>query len=63
METKNLEEYPWSSLLNYIQEDKYEFISTELILGIVGKKNYREFVFDQAKYQRELDKIKHLVLE
>lgn len=61
VEIKDLVKYPWSSLLNYIGEGKYQFISTDLILGLISKKKYQEFVFDQAEYQRELGKIKHLL--
>lgn len=63
VEINNLESYPWSSLLNYIGESKYPFVNTELILGIISKKKYKEFIFDQADYQRELGRIKHLILE
>lgn len=63
VEIKDLESYKWSSLLSYTGEGKYPFVSTELILGLMSKKKYREFVFDQAEYQRELGKIKHLLLE
>lgn len=63
VEIENLENYPWSSLLNYTGVNRYPFVNTELILGIMGKNRYREFVFDQADYQRELAKIKHLTME
>ena len=35
------------------------------ILGLIKKVKYKytEFVFDQAEYQRELAKIKHLIME
>ncbi len=63
VEIKDLESYKWSSLLSYTGEGKYPFVSTELILGLMSKKKYKEFVFDQAEYQRELGRIKHLALE
>jgi putative transposase len=61
----DLPQYPWSSLTRYFDHsNKYEFVNTELILGLMNKKvKYKEFVFDQAEYQRELAKIKHLILE
>ena len=60
-----LGQYPWSSLPYYLGLPyKYIFISSEEILKLSnGKKNYREFVFNQAEYQRELAKIKHLTFE
>lgn len=63
IEIKNLENYPWSSLLNYLKTGKFPFVNTDIILGIITKKNYKEFVFDQAEYQRVLAEIKHLTLE
>lgn len=63
VEIKDLENYRWSSLLSYISESKYPFINNEMIQGLISKKKYRKFVFDQADYQRELAKIKHLALE
>lgn len=57
--------YPWSSLSYYIEgERKFQFINTEMLLLLAnGNVKYREFVFDQAAYQRELATIKHLLLE
>lgn len=63
VEIKNLEAYPWSSLACYVGDCNYSFVSTELILEIITKKKYKEFVYNQAEYQRELGKIKHLTLE
>lgn len=63
VEIKDLENYQWSSLSSYIGEGKYPFINNEMIQGLISKKKYRKFVFDQADYQRELAKIKHLALE
>lgn len=63
VEIKDLEEYPWSSLSCYIKDCEYQFISTSMISEFMDKKQYKEFVFDQASYQRELGKIKHLMME
>src|SRR3989338_5235508 len=55
--------YPWSSLAEYIKgtESIYE-INT--ILGLFkDSKAYVNFLKDQVGYQRDLDKIKHVVLE
>lgn len=63
VEIKDLESYPWSSLSCYITDCNYSFVSTELILGLINKKEYKKFVYDQAEYQRCLADIKHLTLE
>lgn len=64
VEIDDLEKYPWSSLSSYLEgKAKYSFIGPELILGRISKKKYKKFVYDQADYQRKLDRIKHLSLE
>ncbi len=58
-----LENYPWSSFPDYLQNND-QVVDTEFILGLFkNAKQYKEYVFDQADYQRELSLIKHLVLE
>jgi putative transposase len=67
VEPENLEDYKWSSLPEYLSKklnSGYSFISPKIILDFFNKRDdYKKFVLDQASYQRELDKIKHLVLE
>lgn len=67
VEPENLEDYKWSSLNTYLDEnfDKISnFVNSEIILSFFKKrKDYLKFILDQASYQRELDKIKHLTLE
>jgi len=67
VEPENLENYKWSSLVEYLNEkfnSNCSFISPKIILDFFKRKeDYRKFVLDQASYQRELDKIKHLTLE
>lgn len=65
VEPKNLLKYNWSSLGTYVKEGKiHPFIQTELVLSLFKNgKEYYQFVLDQADYQRELDKIKHLTFE
>jgi putative transposase len=61
---QNLSAYPWSSFPEYLRERLPIIVNTEIVLGLAGgKKQYEKFVFDQAKYQRDLEKIKHLALE
>lgn len=64
VEIKDLGKYPWSSLSCYLEEkSKYPFVNTELILGLISRKKYRKFIYDQAEYQRKLANIKHLTFE
>jgi putative transposase len=61
---KDLSKYPWSSLLDYLKNKSSSFTNAKLILELAGgRKSYEKFVFAQAEYQRELNKIKHLALE
>ncbi len=58
-----LEEYNWSSFRSYILEE-YSIIEPTFILGLFKNVDkYKQFIFDQADYQRELKLIKHLVME
>lgn len=60
----DLPNYPWSSLPEFLGQREPRFTNIEIILGYFkNRKKYEEFVFDQAGYQRELEKIKHLILE
>lgn len=62
--TKQLKTYSYSSLPDYLGKKNYPFLQKELILDLFkNKKSYQDFVFNQADYQRELAKIKHLTLE
>lgn len=61
---KNLSSYSWSSFPEYLGKRPFTFVNPGPILNLAGgNKKYEEFVFDQAEYQQELDKIKHLVFE
>lgn len=63
IEVKGLETYEWSSFKDYVF-DTSSFVNKEMVLGnFISGQKYKKFVFDQAEYQRELGKIKHLVLE
>ena len=60
---KELEEYPWSSLPEYLGKRQLGFCNKEIVLNQFRyPKQYQEFVFNQADYQRKLERIKHLVL-
>lgn len=60
-----LGDYPWSSLRDYILGENHNmFVDGLEVLGhFKSRDKYREFVFDNLNYQRELENIKHLLLE
>ena len=64
---KNLEDlgqYPFSSFPEYIGKAKKEICQKRLVLDhfkIYGK--YKEFVFNQADFQKSLAKIKHTLMD
>jgi len=61
---KHLENYPYSSFPEYLGRIKEEVCNKEIILGnFKSKEKYKEFVFDNADYQRKLEEIRHLTLE
>lgn len=60
----DLKTYPWSSLPDYLGERKYPFLNKEPVTSFFkNQKEYQKFVFNQADYQRNLEKIKYLTLE
>lgn len=67
IEPENLEDYKWSSLNSYLDKNFNSadyFVNPKIVLSFFKRReDYEKFVLDQASYQRELDKIKHLVLE
>lgn len=60
----DLEQYAWSSFPSYLFSHDKSFVSTKIISSnfrsIIALK---EFTYNQAEYQRKLDKIKHLTFE
>lgn len=60
---KELTTYPWSSLPQYLATGT-GFCETEPVLSSFSSpKQYKQFVYDQAEYQRELDTIRHITFE
>lgn len=56
--------YPWSSLPDYMVDHVSTQISTGFVLAhFKNPQEYKRFVFDQIAYGRELEKIKHLILD
>lgn len=61
---KKLQDYLWSSLKEYLDMSNFKFCSREPILTFFNRNSdYKKFLEDQVAYQRELHKIKHLILE
>ncbi|PIU36320.1 hypothetical protein COT03_00200 [Candidatus Shapirobacteria bacterium CG07_land_8_20_14_0_80_39_18] len=64
---KNIEDlnsYIYSSFPEYLGKVKRELCQKDMVLGQYKTKElYYKFVLDQAGYQRELELIKHLILE
>jgi putative transposase len=62
-EQDDLFKYTWSSLSEYL-ENKPEICELDTITSFFKSyKAYQNFIEDQADYQKQLYKIKHLVLE
>lgn len=58
-----LSQYPWTSLNEYL-ENKSNFCEVNLVLSnFKNSKKYWEFIEDHSDYQRNLQIIKHLILE
>ncbi len=62
---RNLSKYPWFSFGCYTDDlSGFEFVRTSRILDMAGgKEKYKNFVYDQIDYQREISKIRHLTLD
>lgn len=59
-----LEQYQYSSLPEYLGNQNNKICNIEEILSHFSTlKKYKNFLFDQAGYQRTLKEIKHLILE
>lgn len=59
-----LKQYSWSSYPQYLNHGPNQICNMEIILSqFQSPLQYKEFVSDRASYQRELNKIKHLIFE
>lgn len=63
VEEKNLLAYPWSSLSEYITNKAYVCNPEPILTHFSKKQSYRQFVLDQADYGKELESIKHLIID
>ena len=62
--TKSLDQYPWSSYLEYTDKEKTNFFLKEIILGqFKSIPEYIQFVLDQKDYGKKLEAIKHGLLD
>ena len=63
-EIKELESYPFTSFFDYILKRENSFVDTSMMKGFFKSvDSLAKFTFDQVNYQRELEEIKHLLLE
>lgn len=61
---QNLDGHPWSSFPDYLGKVQRSFVVKPPVLGHFKTINaYKEFVYDQVDYAKELEQIKHLTLE
>ncbi len=59
----DLDDYPYSSLSEYLHQSKNKCQKSIILSYFRQNNSYKEFVFDRAEYQKELEFIKHLILE
>lgn len=64
IQEKDLENYPWSSLPEYLGKSEENFCKKETVMDLFKNiKDYKKFIMDQISYAKELEKIKHIALE
>jgi len=62
-DVKDLIDYPWTSIKEHLLDEK-GICSDEIIKqSFKNNDSLKEFIYDRAEYQRNLENIKHLVLE
>jgi len=61
---QELEGYSYSSLPEYLGQSKTNFFQKEIILDqFKDIDSYKNFILNQAEYQKRLEQIKHLIME
>lgn len=64
LKEENLVDYPWSSLKEYLNNSREGFCKKDYILNQFKSINeYKQFIKNHVSYAKELEKIKHLVME
>ena len=62
VDINQLEQYPWSSLPDYLGNSESDFVNPEQVLNYFSsREEYRNFIYDQVNYGKELEKIKHSI--
>jgi len=60
----DLNNYEWASFPEYISNLPFEICKKEIVLSkFRDKQSYKDFVYDNADYQKRFEEIKHLVAE
>lgn len=61
---EELIEYPYSSFPEYLgKPGKGVCVKEEVLAHFKSRESYKQFVFDNADYQRKIERIKHLLFE
>lgn len=60
---KEPEDYRWSSLKDYLSLESLIDCDKEAILGLFKNISYKRFLRDQKEYAKELNQIKHLLVD
>ncbi len=61
---KDLNLYPWSSYIEYIDLSKHGICEKDIVLELFKEKDsYKRFVLDHVDYAKKLDQVKHLLLD
>ncbi|MBI2268480.1 MAG: transposase [Candidatus Blackburnbacteria bacterium] len=62
---ENFIQYQWSSLQYFLQENISQNIvdPTPILQNFSSKEEYKKFILDHAEYAKELEKIKHMVID
>jgi putative transposase len=62
--TRDLDFYRWSSYHEYVGNDTNEICDKKIILDqFKSKEDYKQFVLDQEDYGKQLEIIKHQLLD
>lgn len=59
---KDLRNFEWSSYLIYINQGNNQICQKNAIEKLISLKGYEQFVLDQIDYAKQLDQIKHLLM-
>lgn len=61
---KDLEDYPWSSFKEYINQTKEKICTKEIVMEqFKDIEEYKQFVLDQEDYAKQLEMIKHQLID